>query len=169
MISRNFSPKLESLPPEKEVTLLVEVVEKPPPAETKLLENVVVQILPNSNESRQNASKSEVTRNGKDFKFKKPKVICEASHSPPSTPQIPGSASVTKTIDKVVKDEVPEVEANEEEFEEYEEEEEEECLRIIEETLVDVRTLPGRTIFTSYSATKFYVKLKNRKLTLILG
>ena len=130
-------------------------MEKPPPEETKLLKNVVVQIVPNSNESRQIAvasSKSEavvVRQNGKDFKFKKPKVICEASHSPPSTPQIPGSsqASVTKTIDTVVKDEVPDVsEGNEDNFEEYEEEEEEEdCLRIIEETLVDVRTLPGRT------------------------
>ena len=137
----------------------MEVVEKPPPAETKLLENVVVQIVPNSNESRQNVSNSEVAPNGKDFKFKKPKVICEASHSPPSTPQIPGSAaSVTKTVDKVVKDEVPDVEAIEEEFEEYEAEEEEECLRIIEETLVDVRTLPGRTIFTISSHKS--VKLK---------
>lgn len=89
---------LQSLPPEREVTLTLPVVV------------------------------SEDSSNEK-FEFKKPKVICE----------VPSLA----TVASVVKDSVvPEDGTHRED--EFEEEEEEECLRIIEETLVDVSTLPGR-------------------------
>ena len=87
---------LQSLPPEREVTLTLPVVV------------------------------SEDSSN--EFEFKKPKVICE----------VPSLA----TIASVVKDSVVPEDGTKED-DEYEEEEEE-CLRIIEETLVDVSTLPGR-------------------------
>ena len=93
---------LEALPPERELTLLVEVVEKPP----------TVHVKP---------------------EFKVPKIIAE-------------HPAKFNSIASVVKHEIKE-EIFEDEFEtisEVSEDEEEDCLRIIEEKIIDVSTLPGR-------------------------
>lgn len=88
---------LETLPPEKEVTLLVEVVEGRPKTDQK-----------------------------------KPKVIAE---NPSNCQQI---------VAKVIKAEIKEEPLD---FDEMEDEDsDEECYRIIEETVVDASTLPGRTL-----------------------
>ena len=96
---------LEALPPERELTLLVEVVEKPPP----------VTIKP---------------------EFKVPKIIAE-------------HPAKFNSIASVVKHEIKEEIFESDEFEAVseevsEDEEEEDCLRIIEEKIIDVSTLPGR-------------------------
>ena len=91
---------LEALPPEKELTLLVEVVNK----------------VPNDSEL-----------------FKVPKIIAE-------------NPVKNLVVASVVKDEIPDFDPIFEELEEEveEDEEEEDCLRIIEEKIIDVSTLPGK-------------------------
>ena len=91
---------LEALPPEKELTFLVEVVDKP-------------------------------SESPKGSLFKVPKIIAE------------NPTKNNSNIASVVKDEIPD------QFdplfeEEFEDEDEEDCLRIIEEKIIDVSTLPGK-------------------------
>lgn len=95
---------LETLPPEKEVTLLVEVVQGPPAK----------------------------------VDFKAPKIIAAAPVA-----QVTQVKNVAAVVKAEIKEELDEQEDNEEDYEE--EEEDEECFRIIEETVVDASTLPGRT------------------------
>ena len=93
---------LEALPAEKELTFLVEVVDKPSSPKGSQL-------------------------------FKVPKIIAEN----------PGKNN--SNIASVVKDEIPEFDPLfEEDFDEIEDDEEEDCLRIIEEKIIDVSTLPGK-------------------------
>lgn len=108
---------LETLPPEKELTFIVEVVESQPPPQTK----IVVQ----------NPGPQQVLFLDQQPKFKVPFVTSSVV------------ASVVKSEVKIELDE---------DFEDLEEEEEEdpECLRIIEETVVDVSTLPGRPPFLTH-------------------
>ena len=96
---------LEALPPERELTLLVEVVEKP--LETE---------------------------------FKVPKIIAEhpAKHY-----------SIASVVKHEIKEETPE-EFEDEIEAEIEDEEEEDCLRIIEEKIIDVSTLPGRPLHNEF-------------------
>lgn len=102
---------LETLPPEKELTFMVEVVDRPIPPQTK----IVVQ--------NPGVSQLLVVQP----KFKVPKVIAERSEN----------------VASVVKSEVKE-DIEEEDEDDYGDEDEEDSLRIIEERVVDVRTLPGR-------------------------
>ena len=131
---------LESLPPEREVTLLVEVVQQPPPPQTKVL-------VQNNHGSKdaggedggvvvvaQGASVPHHPPNTTEGVFKKPKIIC----------QVP-SLIIASVVKDLVKNEITEEDDDDED--EEEEEEEEDCLRIIEETIVDVSTLPGRSFF----------------------
>ena len=70
--------------------------------------------------------------------FKVPKIIAE-------NPVVPVNNQATKTIASVVKAEIKEDIDEDEVIAELDEDEDEECYRIIEETVVDVSTLPGRT------------------------
>ena len=70
--------------------------------------------------------------------FKVPKIIAE-------NPVVPVNSQATKTIASVVKAEIKEDIDEDEVIAELDEDEDEECYRIIEETVVDVSTLPGRT------------------------
>ena len=103
---------LETLPPEKELTFIVEVVERPkqPPPQTKIV-------------GQNPDSIEKVLVLEQQPKFKVPKLT------------ITSVASVVKSEVKL--------EIEDEDLEE-EDEEEEDSLRIIEETVVDIRTLPGR-------------------------
>ena len=133
---------LETLPPEKEVTLLVEVVEAPCKPTTR-------QALPPKVE------------------FKAPKIIAELpapetvsvnTQTQWSTKGRRSSAEVqtVTTVASVVKAEIKEEALDiddviETDFEsDSADNEEEECFRIIEETVVDVSTLPGRTGFVCF-------------------
>ena len=100
---------LETLPPEREVTLLVEVVEGHCNQKVEL---------PKAAENCQKA----------------PKVIAE----------LPVPETSVTSVASIVKAEIKE-ESFDEDLEEISDKEEE-CFRIIEETVVDVSTLPGRTI-----------------------
>lgn len=100
---------LETLPPEKEVTLLVEVVQGQAPVS--------------------NTADAKVD-------FKAPKIIAAAA------PAL-GPASADHDVASIVKAEIKE-EDQEDLDEDEDEEEEDECFRIIEETVVDASTLPGR-------------------------
>ena len=118
---------LETLPPEKEVTLLVEVVEAPCKPTTR-------QALPPKVE------------------FKAPKIIAELPA--PETASV--NTQTVTTVASVVKAEIKEEALDiddviETDFEsDSADNEEEECFRIIEETVVDVSTLPGRTGFVCF-------------------
>ena len=118
---------LETLPPEKEVTLLVEVVEAPCKPTTR-------QALPPKVE------------------FKAPKIIAEI----PAPETVSVNTQTVTTVASVVKAEIKEEALDiddviETDFEsDSADNEEEECFRIIEETVVDVSTLPGRTGFVCF-------------------
>ena len=71
--------------------------------------------------------------------FKVPKIIAE------NPVVVPVNNQATKTIASVVKAEIKEDIDEDEVIAELDEDEDEECYRIIEETVVDVSTLPGRT------------------------
>ena len=130
---------LETLPPEKEVTLLVEVVEAPCKPTTR-------QALPPKVE------------------FKAPKIIAELPA--PETVNVnqwstegrrsTAATQTVTTVASVVKAEIKEEALDiddviETDFEsDSADNEEEECFRIIEETVVDVSTLPGRTGFVCF-------------------
>ena len=136
---------LETLPPEKEVTLLVEVVEAPCKPTTR-------QALPPKVE------------------FKAPKIIAELPAPETVSRGLPKVAFLAEaeaenvsvntqtvtTVASVVKAEIKEEALDiddviETDFEsDSADNEEEECFRIIEETVVDVSTLPGRTGFVCF-------------------
>ena len=145
---------LESLPPEREVTLLVEVIQQPPPPQTKVLvqNNVVVNhkdAVPCEAGGHHHGGGVVVAQapsvvpqsiphppipNMEKGIFKKPKIIC----------QVPSLMTIASVVKDLVKNEI-----TEDDEEEDDDDEEEECLRIIEETIVDVSTLPGRSFFLS--------------------
>jgi hypothetical protein len=128
---------LDSLPPDKEVTLLVEIVERPtiPGPSTRRSTNIRIQKSDQQHE-QQNVIVLFQQQEEAKFVFTAPKIIAENPFTIPA---------LHHDVASVVKDEVKE-EQNNEEFEEFEEviEEEEDCMRIIEEREVDVSTLPGK-------------------------
>ena len=126
------------------MTLLVEVIQQPPPPQTKVLvqNNVVVNhkdavpceagggvvVAQAPSVVPQSIPHPPIPNMEKGI-FKKPKIIC----------QVPSLMTIASVVKDLVKNEI-----TEDDEEEDDDDEEEECLRIIEETIVDVSTLPGR-------------------------
>ena len=107
---------LESLPPEKEVTLVVEVVQGPPKVEFKAPK--LIAQLP--------------------VKITRPTVI---NHVPSWRNTV---LNAVNSVASIVKNEIKEEPIDDFLHEDEGVEEEDECFRIIEETVVDISTLPGK-------------------------